>query len=152
LTVALSQFRKFTSLQQTHSAVYSGNIATPTYYGSTYSSPYLTFTPVETTTNVPEGDYYETPQTPTAAQQALWTSTSLALHINEGFPFVYMGGEYVVTTSQYNPTTLEGKSFEQIANSVGNNDSTVGADIDASAAALTKYFCTLTGTDVPCRM
>ncbi len=145
LTVALSQFGKFTNLHQTRSAVHDGNIATVTYYGSTYSSPYLTFTPVETTTNVPKGNYYETLQTPTAAQQAIWSNTSQSLGINEGFPFVYMGGKYVLTTSQFSPTTLEGKSFDEINGDVGNNDTTVGASVDASAAALTKYFCTLTG-------
>jgi len=145
LTVALSQFGKFTNLHQTRSAVHDGNIATVTYYGSTYSSPYLTFTPVETTTNVPKGNYYETLETPTAAQNALWSSTSQELGINEGFPFVYMGGKYVLTTAQFDPTALEGKSFDQILNDVGNNDTSIGANVDASAAALTKYFCTLTG-------
>jgi Domain of unknown function (DUF929) len=145
LTVALSQFGKFTNLHQTRSAVHDGNIATVTYYGSTYSSQYLTFTPVETTTNVPKGNYYELLQTPTAAQQSLWSSTSQALGINEGFPFVYMGGKYVLTTAQFDPSTLEGKSFDEIAGDVGNNDTSIGANIDASAAALTKYFCTLTG-------
>jgi len=145
LTVALSQFGKFTNLHQTRSAVHDGNIATVTYYGSTYSSPYLTFTPLETTTNVPKGNYYVTLETPTAAQQALWSSTSQELGINEGFPFIYMGGKYVLTTSQFDPTTLEGKNFDQILNDVGNNDTTIGANVDASAAALTKYFCTLTG-------
>jgi hypothetical protein len=145
LTVALSQFGKFTNLHQTRSAVHDGNIATITYYGSTYTSQYLTFTPVETTTNVPKGNYYEPLQTPTAGQQSLWNSTSQELGINPGFPFVYMGGKYVLTTSQFNPTTLEGKSFDEIAGDVGNNDTSVGADIDASAAALTKYFCSLTG-------
>ncbi len=146
LTVALSQFGKFTNLHQTRSAVHDGNIATVTYYGSSYTSSYLTFTGVETTTNVPKGNYYEPLQTPTAEQQSLWSSTSQELGINEGFPFVYMGGKYVLTTSQFDPTTLEGKSFDQIAGDVGNNDSSVGADIDASAAALTKYFCSLTGS------
>ncbi len=122
LTVALSQFGKFTNLHQTRSAVHDGNIATVTFYGSTYSSPYLTFTPVETTTNVPKGNYYETLQTPTAAQQALWSNTSQALGISEGFPFVYMGGKYVLTTSQFDPSTLEGKSFDEISGDVGNND------------------------------
>jgi hypothetical protein len=145
LTVALSQFGKFTNLHQTRSAVHDGNIATVTYYGSTYTSSYITFSPVETTTNVPKGNYYEPLETPTAAQQSLWSTTSQELGINEGFPFLYMGGKYVLDTAQFDPTTLEGKSFEQIAGDVGNNESSVGADIDASAAALTKYFCSLTG-------
>ena len=76
MTVALSHFGTFSNLQQTHSAVSDGNIPTLSYYGSTFTSPYLTFTPVETTTNQPSGNYYQTLETPTAAQNALWQANS----------------------------------------------------------------------------
>ncbi len=142
MVVALSQFGTFTNLQQTRSAVRDGNIATLSFYGSTYSSPYLTFTPVETTTNVPKGNYYQTLQTPTAQEQALWSST---LGGNLSFPFIDIGGKYMLNTSQFPDTTLEGHSFNDIANSVGDNTNTIGADIDSSAASLVKYICGITG-------
>jgi hypothetical protein len=142
MVVALSQFGTFTNLQQTRSAVRDGNIATLSFYGSTYSSPYLTFTPVETTTNQPKGNYYQTLETPTPAQQALWSST---LGGTLSFPFLSIGGKYVLNTSQYPATLLIGHSFDEIASSVGNNNTTIGANIDGSAAALVKYICGITG-------
>jgi hypothetical protein len=142
MVVALSQFGTFTNLQQTRSAVRDGDIATLSFYGSSYSSPYLTFTPVETTTNQPKGNYYQPLETPTPQQQALWSST---LGGNLTFPFLYIGGKYVLNTSQYPANLLIGHSFDEIASSVGNNNTTIGANIDASAAALVKYVCGITG-------
>ena len=52
---------------QTHSSVTDGNIPTVSFYGSTFTSPYLTFTPVETTTNQPSGNFYKPLETPTPA-------------------------------------------------------------------------------------
>jgi len=147
MVVALSQFGTFGSLHQTRSAARDGNIATLSFYGSTYTSPYLNFTPVETTTNVPKGDYYQTLQTPTSAQQTLWGEVLQGQLGASGvsFPFVYLDGKYLINTAQYSPSDLSGKNFTQIANDVGNNETTIGADIDASAAALTKYLCVMTG-------
>jgi hypothetical protein len=141
MVVALSQFGTFTNLQQTRSAVRDGNIATLSFYGSSYSSPYLTFTPVETTTNQPQGNQYKPLETPTPAQQALWSQT---LGGSLTFPFIYIGGKYMLNTSQFPASTLEGQSFDQIASAVGNNSSTTGASIDAAAAALVKYICGIT--------
>jgi hypothetical protein len=142
LVVALSQFGTFKNLQQTRSAVQDGNIATVSFYGSTYDSPYLTFTPVETTTNQRQGNYYRPLETPTAAQQALWSST---LGGRLSFPFLDMGGKYLLNTSQFPIAILEGQSFDQIAGQVGNNNTISGANIDTAAAALVKYISDVTG-------
>jgi hypothetical protein len=142
MVVALSQFGTFKNLQQTRSAVQDGDIPTLSFYGSTYSSPYLTFTPVETTTNQPQGNYYRPLEAPTAAQQALWSSASGG---SLTFPFLDMGGQYLLNTSQVPPAMLQGHSFDQIASSVGNNHTAIGASIDAAAASMVKYLCDLTG-------
>ena len=126
--VALSKFGTFSRQPgEIHSAVRDGDIPTLTFYNSTYSSPYLTFTPVETTTNQPEGNYYVSLQTPTAAQQKLWAS-----HTDESFPWVDFGGKMELSNAQYDPTVLEGVSFADIAKDIGNNSTVIGADIDAS--------------------
>ena len=44
---------------------------TLSFYGSSYTSAYIDFQPVEEATNQPAGDGYQTLQTPTAAQSAL---------------------------------------------------------------------------------
>jgi hypothetical protein len=142
LVVALSQFGTFKNLQQTRSAVQDGNIATVSFYGSTYDSRYLTFTPVETTTNQPQGNHYRPLETPTAAQQALWSSTQGG---RLSFPFLDIGGKYLLDASQYPVSVLEGQSFDQIASKVGNNNTATGATIDAAAAALVNYISDVTG-------
>jgi len=140
--VALSKFGTFSPEPgRIHSAVGDGDIPTLTFYKTNYTSPYLTFTPVETTTNQISGDSYVTLQTPTAAQQKIW-----AAHTTGTIPFLDFGGKVELTSAQYDPTVLEGVSFDDIASDVGNNSTVIGADIDASANVLIKTICTtLTG-------
>ena len=71
---SLSRFGTFTGLKTTHSSSTDADPNTPTFtfYGSKYTSNYITFTPVEEYTNTPNGSGgYTTLQTPTAAQQAI---------------------------------------------------------------------------------
>jgi hypothetical protein len=140
--VALSKFGTFSPQPgQIHSAVRDGDIPTLTFYNTTYTSPYLTFTPVETTTNQPRGNYYVSLQAPTAAQERLWVS-----HTGESFPWLDFGGTMELTSAQYDPAELEGQSFTTIASDIGNNSTPIGADIDASAKVLVQTICnTLTG-------
>ncbi len=76
LAVALSRFGTFSNLSGTHSSssdVYP-DTQTLSFYGSTYSSPYLTFQPVEEATNQLVDGTYQTLQTPTAAESKLLAS------------------------------------------------------------------------------
>jgi hypothetical protein len=143
--VALSKFGTFSPQPgRIHSAVRDGDIETLTFYKTTYSSPYLTFTPVETTTNEPDGNYYVTLQTPTAAQQKLWVA-----HTSQSFPWLDFGGKAELTSAQYDPAQLEGVSFDDIASDVGNNSTAVGADIDASANVLIQTICSTLTANKP---
>ena len=139
--VALSKFGTFTPEPgRIHSAVGDGDIPTLTFYKTTYSSPYFTFTPEETTTNQPDGDSYVPLQKLSPAQEKLWESHS------DGFPWLDFGGKMELTSAQYNPEDLVGLSFNDIASAAGNNSTAVGADIDASANVLVRTICsTLTG-------
>ena len=135
--VALSKFGTFSPQPgRIHSAVREGNIPTLTFYNTTYTSPYFTFTPVETTTNEPDGNYYVPLQSPTAAEQKLWVT-----HTNESFPWLDFGGKMELTSAQFNPGDLVGQSFTNIASMVGNNSTQIGADIDASAKVLVQTIC-----------
>jgi hypothetical protein len=146
--VALSKFGTFSPQPgRIHSAVRDGDIPTLTFYRSTYTSPYFTFTPVETTTNQPDGNYYVTLQTPTAAQQKLWVS-----HTNESFPWLDFGGKMELTSAQFNPTELEGQSFNNIASVVGNNSTQIGSDIDAAAKVLTQTICSTLTDNEPAKV
>ena len=144
--VALSKFGTFSPQPgRIHSAVRDGDIETLTFYGTTYSSAYFTFTPVETTTNRPDGNYYVTLQKPTTAQNKLWNA-----HENPPtFPWLDFGGKAELTSAQYDPTQLEGVSFGDIAADIGNNSTAVGADIDASAKVLIQTICSALTANKP---
>ena len=59
LFVALSKFGTFSPQPgRIHSANLDGDVPTLTFYGTTYSSPYFTFVPVEVYTNKPQGNGY----------------------------------------------------------------------------------------------
>ena len=145
LYVALSKFGTFNPAPgQIHSAVSDGDIPTLTFYGTRYRSPYFTFSAEETTTNQPSGNYYVPLQQLTAEQLALWQR-----HTDESFPWVDFGGKAQLATAQYDPGELEGLTFPAIASEVGDNASTVGADIDGSAAVLIETICSNLSDDRP---
>ena len=77
MIVALSRFGTFSGLSTVHSSTTDtpSNLPTFTFHGSSYTSKYLTFTPVEMQTNVldPSTGNYPVLEKPTAAQQALLT-------------------------------------------------------------------------------
>ena len=141
--VALSKFGTFSPPPgRIHSSVTDGDIQTVTFYKTTFTSPYFTFTPVETTTNQPSGNYYVTLQTPTAAQMKLWQA-----HTSQSFPWLDFAGKSELTSAQLNPALLEGMSFDQIASAVGNNSTAIGSNVDAAAKVLIQTICsTLTNS------
>lgn len=148
LYVALSKFGTFTSAPgEIHSAVADGDIPTVTFYGTEYTSAYLSFTPEETTTNQPAGNYYVPLQHLTPAQQALWTS-----HTTQSFPWLDFGGKEQLATAQFSPSELEGYKFAAIAAQVGDNTSTIGANIDGAAAVLVRTICSTLTANQPAQV
>jgi hypothetical protein len=147
MIVALSRFGTFTGLSTVHSAVRNGsggaepdpNTPTFTFRNATYSSPYLTFTSVEVNTNIPDPSTggYTTLQTPTAAEQAIWTHYSS----QEGVPFVDFGNKYVITGPSYDPGVLAGLSWATIAADLSNPNSPVAKAIDGTANYITAAIC-----------
>ncbi len=137
LYLALSKFGTFSPPPgRIHSANRDGNVPTLTFYGTTYSSPYLSFVPVEVYTNHPSANGYTALQTPTPSQLQLWQNS------NGGtFPFVDLGGKQVLTGAQYSFADLQNLHFSSVAAQVGDNTTTIGANIDASAAQLVKTIC-----------
>lgn len=146
MTLALMKFGKFTNLQQTHSAVSDGNAGTWSYYGSTYSSPYLTFDPQEVYTNQRAGNGYKQLQTPTTQAQKVWSANQGS---NESFPFIDLGGTATIQSAQFNPQLIYYQKFDYILGAVGDNTSNIGAQIDASAAVFVKYLCNMTHNQGP---
>jgi len=138
MAVALSRFGSFTPLRGVHSSatdVYPST-ATLTFYGSTYTSRYLVFTPVE------NQDVNRNPlQATTAAQQALWAKY---LPPGDGYPFIDIGNRFLAA-STYNPQVLQGLSWNQIAANLHNPSSPVAQGAVGSANLFTAAICRITG-------
>jgi len=151
MIVALSRFGTFSGLATTHSAVRNGagvaepdpNTPTWTFAHSSYSSPYLTFTPVELQTNIPDPSTgsYTTLQTPTAAQQAVFTHYDSS----QGVPFIDFGNKYVILGPSYDPGVLAGLTWSQVATDLSNPNSAVAKAVDGTANYLTAAICKMTG-------
>lgn len=151
--VALSRFGTFSNLHTIHSSTtdHPSDIPTFTFYKSTYTSKYLTFTPVEEYTNIPQGSFYKPLQTPTAAEQALVTKYDAPPYVpgvtpGEGpIPFYDFGNKYIISGASYDAGILKGKSWEQIASSLKNPSSSTAKTVDGTANYLTAAICSATG-------
>jgi hypothetical protein len=143
LAVALSRFGSFANLSATHSAsadVYP-NTQTLSFYGSSYSSPFVDFQAVEEATNEVVNGSYQALQTPTAAQGALMSKYDSAGSI----PFLDIANKYVVTGASFSPQVLQGLSREQIAAQLSEPSSPVAQAIDGTANDITAAICNVTG-------
>jgi len=144
LAVALSRFGTFSHLSGTHSGsadVYP-DTQTLSFYGSSYSSPYVDFQPVEEATNQQVGGTYENLQTPTSAQSALMSTYDAAGNI----PFLDIGNRYVITGASYSPQVLQGLSRQQIAAQLSDPSSPVAQAIDGTANDITAAITNVTGS------
>ncbi|HTQ93223.1 MAG TPA: DUF929 family protein [Streptosporangiaceae bacterium] len=157
---ALSRFGTFSGLSTIHSAAANGagqaepypNTPTFTFHGSTYTSKYLTFTPVESETNIPDkaSGGYTALETPTKAQTALLTKYDVPPYVPSGsedaIPFIYFGGKYIVAGASYSPQVLAGLSWSKIASEVKNNpNSDVAKAVVGTANYITAAICKITG-------
>jgi thiol-disulfide isomerase/thioredoxin len=137
MAVALSRFGTLsTPLHGIHSAggqeAYP-NTATLTFYKTSYTSKYLTFTPVEN-----EKVDHSPLQQVNAQQKALWQKYNA-----NSYPFIDVGGKYAVGVI-YNPQVLAGQSWSQIASAMHNPSSPVAKAVNGSANYLTAAICKTT--------
>jgi Domain of unknown function (DUF929) len=148
MIVALSRFGTFKGLATVHSAVQNGagdpepdpDTPTFTFVHATYSSPYLTFTPVELQTNIPDSSTgtYTDLQTPTKAQQAIITKYGGS---NSPIPFVDFGNHYLISGVSYDPGVLDGLSWATIAKDLSNPNSSVAKAVLGTANYITAAIC-----------
>jgi Domain of unknown function (DUF929) len=147
LVVALSRFGTFTGLKTIHSSSTDTDPNTPTltFYGSTYTSKYITFTPVEETGNVANSaGQYPTLQTPTTAEQTLLTKYDPGTN-GSPIPFVDFGGKYAQSgdLTMLQPTNLTG-NWEKIAGDLKDPTSSNAKAVDGAANFMTAAICKLT--------
>lgn len=144
---ALSRFGTFSHLGFVQSAsddVYPST-NTFSFYGSTYSSKYLSFVPIE------REDTNRNPLQPiTKAQLALLAHLDVPPVVPDSapkkysFPFIDLGNQYVVGGAQYDPGVLSGLSWQTIAGSLSLPSSTPAKDILGAANVLTAGICLIT--------
>jgi thiol-disulfide isomerase/thioredoxin len=147
---AFSRFGTFTGLTTTHSSSSDVDANTPTFtfYGSKYTSNYISFTSVELNKNYRQGNStsssapYVTLQTPTAAEQA----TQSAYDPQGYIPFIDFGNKYVQVgnISPLTPTMLDGKTWAQVAAAMNEPSSSIAQAVDANANYETAAICQLT--------
>src|SRR5271170_5343319 len=148
MIVALSRFGTFKGLATVHSALSNGagdaepDPDTPswTFLHATYSSPYLSFSPVELETNIPDPTTgtYTTLQTPTAAQQALSTKYAGP---DGSIPWIDFGNHYMISGVSYDPAVLDGNSWLTNATDLSNASSPVAQAVDGTANYITAAIC-----------
>jgi hypothetical protein len=148
--VALSRFGTFSNLSQTTSSAIDVYPNTPTFsfYGSKYTSRYIDFVPVETTTNQPNGNNGYLPlQTPTAAELQIVNKYDAPPYTTAqagSIPFMDIGNKYLEVGPGYLPDVLTGQSWQQIATSLSNPSSPTAKGILGTANYLTAAICTAT--------
>ena len=81
-------------------------------------------------------------QTPTAAQQALWTKYPPP---GNGYPFIDIGNRFIASTT-YNPQVLQGLTWSQISADLHNPSSQVAQGANGSANLFTAAICKITNT------
>ncbi|MGW6199510.1 DUF929 family protein [Kribbella sp. NPDC055110] len=148
VTVALSRFGTFSNLGTTHSASEDVFPNTPTlsFHGATYTSQYLAFTGVETTTNEMVGNGYKPLDTPTAEDQKTFDTYNKPPYVGSdgSIPFIDLGGKYVGSGATYSPDLLAGKTQAQIADALKDPSSPIAKAVDGSANVYTAAICKLT--------
>jgi thiol-disulfide isomerase/thioredoxin len=138
MAVALDRFGHFTTqLTGIHSSSTDTDPNTPTltFYRAGYTSPYLVFTPVEN-----ETVNKTLLQTPTPAEQTLWNDYNA-----NSYPFIDFGNKYVIKAPSYDPATLKGLTWAQVAADLKNPSSTVAKNVDGAANLITAAICKMTG-------
>jgi Domain of unknown function (DUF929) len=153
MIVALSRFGTFSGLAPIRSAAKDGGgnaepyplTPTWTFAKSSFTSSYLTFTPVEGYTNIPDKatGFYTVLQTPTAAQQALLNKYDAAYQ--GAIPFIDYGNKFLSVGASYNPALLSGLTWAQIAADLHDPTSAVAKSVLGTANFATAAICSLTG-------
>ncbi len=152
MAVALSRFGTLSGLHYIHSSSTDVYPSTPTltFHNSSYTSKYLTFTPVEWYSNTPTSSgTYPVLQAPTSAQMAVFNKYDAPPYVQAtdkgSFPFVDIGNKYLVIGAQFLPTALKGMTWSQVAAAMHDPSSAVATDVNAAANTLTAAICKATG-------
>ena len=150
LVVALSRFGTFTDLRVTTSTALDGNPNTRSFsfYGSTYTSPYITFEAVEQFTNIPVGTGYTRLDTMTPDQQQLFDKFDKPPYVDPSsrgsLPFVDFANQYSIVGAPFSPAVLRGLNADSIAVALFDPTTDVAKGVIGSANEITAAICKIT--------
>jgi thiol-disulfide isomerase/thioredoxin len=139
MAVALDRFGTLSALHGIHSSSTDTDPNTPTltFYKSTYTSKYLTFTPVENETRT-----HAPLQNTTSAQMAIWKKNEPSGEL--GYPFIDFGNKFTITGPLYDPAVLAGKSWAQVAQALHDPSSPIAQGALGTANFITAAICKMT--------
>ena len=152
LITSLARFGTFSGLTLGNSSpidVYA-NSPTFSFHGSSYTSDYVVFEPVELEGEVPQADgRYPPLEQPTPAQQALLDKYDKPPYTPAGgaggIPFILVGGKYMWSGSPFDPGVIAGKSQAAIAGTLAQVSGNAAAPILANANVVTASICAVDG-------
>jgi hypothetical protein len=144
----LSRFGTFKNLSeiQSSSTDIDPNTDTFTFYKSSYSSPYIDFSPNE----VEDRNQVALMSMSTKISN-IFTKYDTTPYTTESgqFPFVDIGGMFTLYSTSYDPAMLAGLSWSQIAAKLSNASDPVTKAIVGNANILTAATCMATGDAPP---
>lgn len=143
LIAALSQFGRFSNLHLSQSATTQRPIVRSfTFHGSSYRSLYVSFDPVELTSDVPRpGGGYQPEDRLTSGQRQLMR----ALDPAGTAPFVDVANQFADVGATVPPDALSGLPWGALSASFSRPKTASGQAIAATAEVLTAEICHATG-------
>ncbi|MGI5237309.1 DUF929 family protein [Dactylosporangium sp. CA-139066] len=151
VVIALSRFGTFTNLGLTTSAADDAYPNTPTlsFHGTTYSSQYIAFQGVETTTNVRKNGQYEPLDKLTDAQAQVVQKYNAPPYVSKdsagSIPFMDFANKAVLAGATYSPELLAAHTHAEVVAAIKDPNSQLGRAINGNANALTALICKITG-------
>ncbi|WP_433608987.1 DUF929 family protein [Dactylosporangium sp. CA-139114] len=151
VVIALSRFGTFSGLTLTTSAADDAYPNTPTlsFHGAKYTSQYLAFQGVETTTNKRVGGQYAPLDQLTPAQQQVLAKYNAPPYVPQdsagAIPFMDFANKAIQAGASYSPQLLANHTHQQVLDAIKDPNSQLGRAIDGSANAMTALLCKITG-------
>lgn len=141
--IALDRFGSFKglTLMKSSSSDVFANTPTFSFRKATYTSKYIVFSATETQ------DRNQSPlATPPADAMASFATYDTAPYTNQagGIPFFSFADQYVTTAGAFNPTMMQGLSWQQVANQLKDPNSATAKSIIGTANEQTAVICKLT--------
>ncbi len=156
LVMALSRFGTFSNLHITTSSAIDVYPQTNTFsfYKSSYSSPYLSFIPVEYETNQPlaSGNGYTPLMTPTKLENTIvskydgppYTGPQTSSSSSGAIPFVDIGNKAIISGASYTPQLLSGLNWYNIASQIKGGKTTLARAAIGVANYISGAICSIT--------